>query len=398
MKGREVVVLGSGMHPYGLFPEKSAVEMGAEAAMNAVKDAGVRWRDIEIIAAGVIGHAGMSGLFAGHELAGVVGETGIPIVNVSNACATGNSAIRVVADAIALGRCDIGLAVGWDKFAGGFYSYRGGAEDSADMDYIRWRIVGNSNPAYWALECRKRMEKYGTTELQLAKAKAVVSKCGALNPYARYRKVFTVDEVLASPYVVEPLRLYEICATSSGGAAAVLCSMDVARKYTTRPVIVAGCCVASSLYGDPTIRIPFVSASAIPETPLLSESYMAAKMAFEEAGMGPDEMDLVELPDNSSWHYFQYLETDGFCKPGEAEKLLDAGETEIGGKLPVNPSGGPASLGEAFPCQGVAQVYEIFRQLRGESGPRQVEGAKAGFGQVYGGQGNNAAVILKRGW
>lgn len=239
------------------------------------------------------------------------------------------------------------------------------------------------------------MEKYGTTERHLAKAKVACSKHGALNPNALYRKEFTEEEVLNSPMVCAPLRLYEICATRDGAAAVVLCSKDKAKEYNAKPVTVAGIGLGSSLYGDPTLRLGLLSSPTEGTAPLLSESYMSARMAFEQAGIGPEDVDFVEVPDNSSWHYLQYLETMGFCGPGEAEQLLDEGETIIGGKLPVCPSGGASSFGEAIAAQGLLQICDLVEQLRGQAGPRQVEGAKVGMAQTYGQLGNSASAILK---
>ena len=239
------------------------------------------------------------------------------------------------------------------------------------------------------------MEKYGTTERHLARVKVACSKHGALNPNALYRKEFTEEEVLNSPMVCAPLRLYMICATRDGAAAVVLCSKDKAKKYNAKPVTIAGIGLGSSLYGDPTLRLGLLSSPTEGTAPLLSESYMSARMAFEQAGIGPEDVDFVEVPDNSSWHYLQYLETMGFCGPGEADQLLDEGETIIGGKLPVCPSGGASSFGEAIAAQGLLQIYDLVEQLRGQAGPRQVEGAKVGMAQTYGQLGNSASAILK---
>lgn len=201
--------------------------------------------------------------------------------------------------------------------------------------------------------------------------------------------------MLASPTVCDPLHLYEICATRAGAAAAVLCRADKAKKYNGKPIIVAGVGLGSSLYGDPTMRLGLLSAPAGEMAPLLSESYMSARMAYELAGIGPEDIDFVEVPDNSSWHYLQYLETMDFCGPGEADRLLDEGQTLIGGKLPVCPSGGASSFGGALSAQGLLQICGIVEQLRGRAGPRQVEGAKVGMGQTYGQLGNSASIILK---
>ena len=392
---KEVAVIGVGMHPWGKFPNKNFLDLGVEATNAALKDAGMEWTDLQAVVSGEWVWGGAAGFISGQSLAAVMGETGIPITNVWNMCATATSVFRTAYHVVASGERDICLAVGLDVSPKGFFPVLGG-ENPDDTDFLRWKMLGITNPGYWAIECRKRMEQYGTTERHLAKAKVACSKHGALNPFATYKRVFTEEEVLNSPMVCDPLRLYEICATRDGAAAAILCSMDKANQYTTKPVRIAGVGLGSSQYGDPTIRLGLLFAPAKAEAPLVSESAMSAKMAYEMAGIGPKDLDFVELPDNSSWHYLQYIETLGLCGPGEADRLLDEGETMIGGKIPVCPSGGAAAFGEAIAAQGLAQICELVEQLRGDCGARQVEGAKVGMSQTYGMLGNSAAAILKK--
>lgn len=393
---KEIAIMGVGLHPWGKFPEKPWTQMALEAAGEALQDAGVEWKDIQTVVAGSQLWGGRKGIYAGNYFAEVMGENGVPIINVNNACATAGAVMNVACMMIAAGACDIVLAAGADKSPRGFFPSLPAYHDEPvpSIDILRWNM-GFPNPIYWALECRKRMERYGVTDVHLAKVKSVISKHGALNPKARYRREFTVEEVLNSAMVADPLRVYEICATSDGAGAVVLCSMDVARKRGIKPITVAAVSLGSPQYGDPTARIPSLSIPAKAKAPIISESVVAAMSAYEKAGMGPEDIDLVELPDNSSWHYLQYLESMGFCKEGESHHLLDAGATVLGGKLPVCPSGGFSSFGEATTVQGFVQVYEIVYQLRGQAKNRQVEGAKAGIAEVYGAAGNNAAVILK---
>lgn len=391
---RKVEVIGVGFHPWGKFPDKTFVDLGVVATMNALKDANMEWRDIPAVVAGMYIWGGTDGFNAGQALAARLGETGVPILNLFNMCATATSALRSAYHVVASGEFDICLAIGLDMSPPGFFGFMG-SENPKDTDFLRWRMIGLTNPGYWAMECRKRMEKYGTTDIHLAKAKVACSKHAALNPHALFRKEFTVEEVMNSPMVCDPLRLYEICATRDGAAAVVLCSADKAKKYHSKPVTIAGVGLGSSLYGDPTLRLGLLSSPAEGMAPLLSESYMSAQMAYRQAGIGPEDIDFVELPDNSSWHYLQYLETMGFCGPGEAERLLDEGATIIGGRLPVCPGGGASSFGEAIAAQGLLQVCEIVEELRGQAGARQVEGAKVGMSQTYGQLGNSASAILK---
>lgn len=394
---RDVFVLGAGLHPWGRFPDKSWVEMGTEVIRSAVADAGSRWTDIEAMACGAMQWAGSTGIRAGNTLVAAVGETGIPITNINNACATGGSVLRSAWTMVASGQHDVVIAVATDKSPIGFFpSVPVLAEEPTEpIDMLRWHI-GLPNPGYWALEMRKRMQLYGTTEEQLARVKVKNSNHGSLNPYARFRRTFTLEEVLASPMVTDPLRLLEICATSDGAAAVVLGDASALKRSGSKRVKVAACSLASGLFGDPTMRIPLLSAPSDPvaTAPLLSESKLAAERAYEQAGLGPEDMDFVELPDNSSWHELQYLETMGFCEPGQSEQLLDDGTTSLGGSLPVCPSGGFSSFGEATVAQGLLQVVELTWQLRGEAGDRQVDGASKAVAMAYGAQGNNSACVL----
>ncbi|UCG64354.1 MAG: lipid-transfer protein [Deltaproteobacteria bacterium] len=391
---REVSIIGVGLHPWGKFTDKTFVDIGKVAIANALKDASIEWKEVETVASGIYIWGGNAGHISGQYLASVFGETGVPITNVYNACATGSSALRTAYLSIASGQLDTALAVGCDLSPPGML---GAKSDNPrqDRDVLRWRMVGMPNPTYWALECRKRMQRYGTTEEDLARVKVLLSKYGALNPNARYKKVFTMEEVLTSKMVCDPLRLYEVCATSDGAAAVILCASTKASKYTTKAVKIAATTLGSALYGDPTIRISALSAPAKAEAPMLSESYSASQQAYKQAGIGPEDIDILELPDNSSWHYLQYLETCGFCGEGEAEKMLRDGETAIGGKVAVCPSGGFTSFGEAIGAQAIWQVVEAALQLRGECGERQVNNAKVAMAQTYGLMGNSGTTIMK---
>jgi len=391
---REVSIIGVGLHPWGKFPGNTFVDLGVEAVAMALRDAGLNWEDVETVCSGIYIWGGNAGHLSGQYLASVFGETGIPIVNVYNACATGASALRLAYLSIASGQVDIALAVGVDLSPEGFLTAKSD-NPRQDRDVLRWQMVGMPNPTYWALECRKRMNKYGTTEEDLARVKVLLSHYGSKNPNARYRKIFSLEEVLNSKMVSDPLRLYEICATSDGAAAIVLCAASKSRRYTSNAVTIAASTMGSALYGDPTIRISALSAPAKAEAPLLSESYSASRQAYELSGIGPDDIHVLELPDNSSWHYLQYLETCGFCGEGEAERMLREGETQIGGRVAVCPSGGFSSFGEAIGAQALWQVVEVVAQLRSQAGPRQVKNAKVGMAQTYGLMGNSGTTILK---
>lgn len=394
--GREVAVIGVGMHPFGKFPNKSPMQIGCEAILNALDDAGLQWSDIQYLVASVTPEVkGNESILPGQKLCEKMGELGIPVINVSNVCGSGGVAIKVAYQAVALGECDIALAAGSDCSPDGFFSGVLGTRNINDQNFMRFAIVGAPNPAHWAMECRKRMEKYGTTEHTLAMTKVLASRNSVHNPYARYRKAYTVEEVLASPMVCEPLRLLEICATSDGAGAVILCSMDVARKLTNKPITIAAATTSHAQYGDGTVHLTAVSYHGTQETPVASEGHLSARAAYEQAGIGPEDIDVVELPDNSAWHYLTHLECLGFAKEGEADRLVEDGETAIGGKIPCCTSGGFASFGETTAAMGEFQVCELVWQLRGTANARQVPGAKVGMAQLYGGNANSTAIILK---
>jgi len=395
--GREVAVIGVGLHPFGKFPEKSSIQLGQEAILSALDDAGLEWPDIQYLVASVTPNIhGMETIVPGQKLVDQMGSLGIPVINVSNVCASGGIAIKLAYQAVALGECDIALAVGFDKSPEGFYLAVPGPQNLEDSDFIRWRIVGAVNPVHWALESRKRMDKYGTTEHTLAMTKVLTSRPSVHNPYARYRKAFTVEDVLASPMVCDPLHVLEICATSDGASAVILSSLDIAKKKTSEPITIAAATTANAQYGDGTVHIGPIAYHAGEEIHGPSEAYIAAQMAYEQSGIGPEDIDVVELPDNSAWHYLAYLESLGFAKEGEADRLVEEEATASDGKIPCCPSGGFASFGESTPSMGGLQVTELVWQLRGNAGERQVKGAKVGLAQVYGGDSNVAVVILKK--
>ena len=391
---RDIYIIGVGVHPWGKFDDKTFIQMGEVAVAQALKDGSVEWKDIQAIMSGILIYGGNAGHLSGQYIESMFGETGVPVVNVYNACATGSAAMRMAYNSIAAGETDTALAVGVDISPKGFLSAKSN-DPKADRDVLRWQMTGMPNPVYWALECRKRFEKYGDTPEDLAAVKVLLSEYGSKNPNARYKKTYTMEQVLNSLMVCDPLRLFEICATSDGAAAVILSADPKAIAKADKPVKIAATTMGSAIYGDPTIRISALSAPSKAEAPLLSESYSASRQAYEKSGIGPEDVDVLELPDNSSWHYLQYLETCGFCGEGEAAKFLREGNTKIGGKVAVCPSGGFSSFGEAIGAQAIWQVVEASNQLRGRCGQRQHPNAKVAMAQTYGLMGNSGTTIMK---
>ena len=391
---RDVAVLGVGMHPWGKFPDRSVTELCREAVEAALKDAGVEWRDIEAVAAASSRFSGGKGWgLNGNDVVEDMGSTGIPVYNLSAGCAAGGNAFNVGCALVAGGVYDSILVVGGEKMPKGFIQ-TSGVDEATDPEFLRQRCIGVPGPAFWALLCRQRMEEYGTTEEQMAQVAVKAHRVGAHNPYARFRKEFSLEEVLGSKLVSHPLRLFEICPVSDGAAAVVITSAERARRHASNPIWVAGSAVATARFDD---GIPRGLASVVPTGRTHhSEAALAVGQAFEKAEVGPGDIDLVELQDNTVYYELAFPEEWGLCRPGEAEGLLERGETLPTGKLPINPSGGFLCFGEATTAMGVFQVCELTWQLRGQAGGRQVPDAKLGLAQTLGLGGNASAVILKR--
>jgi acetyl-CoA acetyltransferase len=392
----EVAILGVGMHPWGKWG-RNFVEYGVKAARDALADAGLEWTDIQYIAGGDTMRNGYPGYVAGATFAQALGWSGAQVASAYGACATGAQAISVARSQILAGLCDVALVVGADAAPKGFFAPQGG-ERPDDPDWLRFRLLGATNPVYFGLYARRRMELFGATELDFARVKVKNSRHGYTNPNARYKKTFTLEQVLESPMVSDPLRLLQICATSDGGAALVLCSMEYARKRTSKPVRIAAVSTVTPCFPNTVIEMPNFSTDSAavvppPETPFKDS---IAKGAYEQAGLGPEDLDLAEVYDLSSALELDWYENIGLCAPGEAERLLNEGATTLGGRIPVNTSGGLGCFGEAVPAQAIAQVCELSWQLRGEAGDRQVEGARVGLTVNQGLFGHGSSVILKR--
>jgi acetyl-CoA acetyltransferase len=373
-----VVVAGVGMHPFGRFEGKSAVEMGVDALREALSDAESRWQDVDAL---FCAHM-YAGTGAGHRIAAILGQTGIPIVNVENACSSGGAAVLAARQALACGDHRTVAAVGIEKMPRGFM----------DMDFFDdWRrTVGHAvNPAQFAFAIRRHMHEHGTTERQLALVAEKNHAHSVHNPKAMYRREISVEEVLGSPQVLDPLRLLMLCAPNEGAAAAIL-TAGPARNGQVQ-IIGQGLRTArrAQAIGE---HMP----TATPVAPDDSVTRRAALEAYERAGVGPEDLDVVELQDTDSGTEIISTEELGLCARGEGGALVESGATRLGGRLPVNPSGGLLSKGEPVGASGLGHVYEIANQLRGRCGARQVPGARTGLTHALGAGGNCSVLVLQR--
>ncbi|HEV7535993.1 MAG TPA: lipid-transfer protein [Acidimicrobiia bacterium] len=411
------VVLGVGMTAWGKWG-RPFVDYGVAAARDALDDAGVDWADIDLIVGGETVRNGYAGYVAGSTVAAALGFNGAQVATVYGACASGAMAIDHGRAHIMAGLADVVLVVGADTTPKGFLAPNAG-ERPDDPDWLRFRLLGATNPAYFGLYARRRMHLYGATESDFAKVKVKNSRHGVDNPRARYRKEVAEEEVLASPIVASPLHLLDICATSDGAAAVVLCSADYAARQAGRAhdrtggrptVHIAAVSVVTPAFPDTGLGLPDLATDSsapagtprtpgpvLPPRPPRSFRDSIAHTAYEQAGIGPEDVDVAEVYDLSTALELDWYENLGLCAPGEAEQLIRRGATALGGAATtVNPSGGLACFGEAVPAQAIAQVCELVWQLRGDALGRQVEGARVGISANQGLFGHGSSVIVQR--
>lgn len=380
---REVAIVAAGMTPFGELWDKSLRQLFAEAALEAISDAGVDHLD-----AIYVGNMSGGG-FVGQEhlaplLADQIGMAGVPSTRVESACASGGAALRTAFFEVASGASDLVLASGVEKMNDGADATEVLAM-AADQELEVYH--GVTFPGLYALIARAHMEAYGTTEEELSWVSVKNHRHGALNPKAQFPKEFTLEQVMNSPLVAEPLRLLHCSPVSDGAAAVLLCPLDQAKKYTDRPVRILGTGQASSA----------MALADRKNIAFLDGVELSARRAFAMAGVSPGDIDLAEVHDCFAIAEICCIEALGLVDRSEASGAAAAGLTAIGGRIPVNTSGGLKSKGHPVGATGIAQAIEIFEQLRGEAGGRQVEGARLGLAQNMGGSGGSSIVhILER--
>jgi len=366
---RDVAIVGVGMIKFGRYPEKAVQELAGQAALLALKDAGMTMKDIEIF---VSGNLYQSNAMIGQRILKEIGQTGIPVINVANACATGSTAFRTAYMAVSSGQYDVALAVGSEQMGKmGLLGAGGGGGGGVSPE----GIVGSGlMPAVFGQAGVEHMRKYGTTFEQFAKVAAKNHKHSVHNPYSQYQVDMSLEDVMNARVVAWPNTLYMCCPTGDGAAAAILVSAEKAKQYTTTPIKVAASVLTSDPWSERDLTLPDVN----------TLTRNAAKLAYEQAGLGPEDLNLVELHDCFATAELLHYENLGLCGEGEAGKLIDSGDTYVGGRIPVAPSGGLLSKGHPLGATGVANICEVAWHLRGQAGDRQVEGAKVGLAHVIG--------------
>jgi acetyl-CoA C-acetyltransferase len=379
----EVAIIGVGLHPFGRFEGKTAMQMGVDAIFAAAQDAGVEYRDIQFAVGGSWTVANPDAIVA------MTGLSGIPFTNVFNACATAASAAKACADGIRLGDYDIGLAVGLDKHPRGAFT-----EDPALVGMPSWYAENGQylTTQFFGMKANRYLHQHGISHETLAKVVNKNLRNGSLNPNAFRRKPIDERTILDSTMLNYPLTQYMFCAPDEGAAAVIMCRADIAHRYTDKPVYLKAVEVRTRKYGAYEVNTTFA-----PVEEDVAPTVYAARAAFDKAGVSPQEVDVIQLQDTDAGAEIIHMAECGFCADGDQEKLIADGATEIGGAMPINTDGGLLANGEPIGASGLRQIHELVRQLRGEAGDRQVPGKpKVGFAQLYGAPGTAGATIVTR--
>jgi acetyl-CoA acetyltransferase len=378
-----VVIAGVGMHPFGRFDGVSTTDMGVRAVRSALREAGVGRGGFQAAFCGTA----YGGVASGHKVLSRLGMTGMPIVDVEAGCASGGAALMLAAGSIRAGQYDTALVFGTEKMPKGIIR---------SSFFEPWQEEAGlaATPAFFGLRAQRLAMVSGVTKAHLAQVVVKNRRHGAGNPDAMFQKEVTAEEVLASRVVCEPLHLFMLCSPNEGAAAVVLTRSDLVSRESANPVTLAGAVLRSHLPG--AVLSESTPLSGLTDDSVPPPTTLAARAAFEEAGLGPAELDVVECQDTDAARELLSYEEIGLCQPGGSAELLDSGATTLGGRLPVNPSGGLLSKGEPLGASALGQVVELVRQLRGECGSRQVAGARTALAHTVGRGANAGVVILTR--
>jgi acetyl-CoA acetyltransferase len=373
-----VQITGVGIHPFGRFDDRSVTEMGVHAVRAALAEAGD-----PTFQAAFCGTA-YSGVAAGHKVLGAIARTGMPIVDVEAGCASGGAALMLAAGAIRAGQYDCVLVFGIEKMPRGIIR---------SSFFEPWREEAGlaATPAYFALRAQRLMRESGLTKEHFAQVVVKNRRHGVNNPDAMFRREVTAEQVLGSRLVCEPLHLWMLCSPNEGAAAVVLrAGAAASEKAVTLEAAVLRSHLPGSVLGEAT------PLAGIDDTAITPPTTLAADAAYEEAGIGPGDLDIVECQDTDAARELLAWEELGLCGRGEQAAILADGSAELGGARPVNVSGGLLSKGEPLGASALGQVVELVRQLRGEAGDRQVAGARVGLAHTVGRGANASVTIVKR--
>ena len=378
-----VAIVGVGMHPFGRTDGVSGREQALVATRAALADAGIGWDQAEFAFGGSRDGGDAD------TLVNELGLSGLPFVNVWNGCATGGSALAMAERTIRAGAADLGLAIGFDKHPRGAFNV-----DPESMGLGAW--YGETGmmltTQFFALKIQRYMHDHGITPSTLAKVAVKAFENGAHNPNAWRRTPMTEEQVMGSTMVSDPLTQFMFCSPGEGAVALVLCRAEKARQYTEAPVFLDAVSFKTRRYGSFEVFSPSLAAERA-DGPTVD----AARAAFEQAGIGPGDIDVAQIQDTESGAEVMHMAETGLCKDGEQEHLIQSGATRIGGAMPINTDGGCIANGEPIGASGLRQVHENVLQLQGRAGDRQVPGEpNVAFTHVYGAPGVSACTVMTR--
>jgi acetyl-CoA acetyltransferase len=382
-----VAITGVGLHPFGRFDGASTTDLGVVAVRRALAEAGVGKGGFQAAFCGTA----YGGVATGHKVLSRLGMTGmgLPIVDVEAGCASGSAALMLASAAIRGGQYDTVLVFGVDKMPKGIIR---------SSFFEPWQEEAGlaATPSFFALRAQRLAMTSGVTKDHLARVVVKNRRNGVYNPDAMFRKETSVDEVLSSRVVCEPLHLFMLCSPNEGAAALVLRREDLAppSSGSTTPVRLAAAVLRSHVPGP--VLSESTPLSGLTDDDVPAPSTLAAHAAYEESGLGPADLDVVECQDTDAARELQSCEELGLCEPGGSADLLDSGATGLGGRLPVNASGGLLSKGEPLGASALGQVVDLVHQLRSECDDRQVEGAAVALAHTVGRGANAGVVILTR--
>lgn len=383
----DIAIIGVGLYGFGRHPDVSAIQMGVTAANRALDDAGINWRNVEV------GYVGSLSVMMPETMTKYLGYTGMAMSKMFNGCATGGNLLLNTANAIRAGRGDIGICIGLDKHPKGAFS-AGESMDSTALPQWYGDVGLTVNPQFFAMKIQRYMHEHGITPETLTATAVKAFQNGELNPAAWRRRALSAEEIDNSIMVCDPLRKYHFCSPSDGAAAAIVCRADLAKKLAPNatPIYLRAAEFVTRESG--TID---VQATSFSTNTTVGASERAARQAFEAAGIGPEDIDIVQCQDTEVGHEIMHLAELGLVEHGEQEALIRDGGTSLSGRLPTNTDGGLLANGEPIGASGLRQVHEIVRQLRGVAGPHQVQRElKTGITHVYGFPGSSCVTILSR--
>lgn len=360
-------VIGTGIIPFGKHPDKTIIGMGAEAGYRALKDADMSPGEIE---AGFFAN-GLAGRLFGDSTIGQnvfweIGINKIPVLNIENACTSGSSAFYLACNMVAAGQVETAMVIGAEKMCVPEFGMIHSGESELDTQ------LGMIAPAGFAMRAVRYMNDFGCRPEQLAQVSVKNRRHAGLNPDAQFKEELTVEAVLNAPMIVDPLTRFQCCPIADGASAVIICSEKIARKYR-KPINIESSVLCTGSYGNNQDMV------------LWETDARGCSLAYEQAGIGPEDIDVIECHDAFTISEILHYEALGLCAPGHGVELLESGHTSLGGKQPVNVSGGLLSRGHPVGATGVAQIYEIVTQLRNEAGARQVDGARIGLAHCMGG-------------